>query len=59
MNPDTMLKTLRTLTREAIEQRLAEIEAERAQLISIRRSIVARERARRRHVQAKEVSDAE
>lgn len=40
--------TLRSLTREQIEQRIGEIEAERAQLIALRRSIAARERVRRR-----------
>ena len=53
------LATLRSLTREQIEQRIAEIEAERAQLIALRRSIAARERARRRRTSRQEVSHAE
>jgi hypothetical protein len=43
------LATLRTLSREEIERRLAEIEAERRALQTIRRSIVARDRSSRRH----------
>jgi hypothetical protein len=42
------LGTVRNLTLADIERRQAELDAERAQLSSLRRSIVARERARRR-----------
>jgi hypothetical protein len=46
-NPDA-LGAVRNLTLADIERRLAELDAERAQLSSLRRSIVARERAKRR-----------
>jgi hypothetical protein len=64
MGPDTMLDsdplaTLRGLTREQVQHRIDEIEAERAQLITLRRSIAARERARRRRTSRQEVSRAE
>lgn len=51
--------TLRSLTREQIQQRIDEIEAERAQLIALRRSIAARERALRRRTSWQEASYAE
>lgn len=52
------LATLRSLTREQIQQRIDEIDAERAQLIALRRSIAARERARHRRTSRKEVPSA-
>jgi hypothetical protein len=44
--PDA-LDAIRTLTLPDIERRLADLDAERAQLSSLRRSLVARERAKR------------
>lgn len=40
---------IRGLTLSDIERRMADIDAERAALSSLRRAMVARERARRRH----------
>lgn len=45
--PDA-LGAVRNLTLADIERRLTELDAERAQLSSLRRSVVARDRARRR-----------
>jgi hypothetical protein len=44
------LSAVRNLSLADIERRLAELDAERAQLSSLRRSVVARERAKRRSV---------
>jgi hypothetical protein len=44
------LNAVCNLTLADIEQRFAELDAERAQLSSLRRSLVARERAKRRAV---------
>lgn len=49
--PDA-LGAVRNLTLADIERRLAELDAERAQLSSLRRSVVARERAKRRAIRA-------
>ena len=38
-----LLESLRTLDRETVERRLAEIEAERKALITVRRAIVRRD----------------
>jgi hypothetical protein len=45
--PDA-LSAFRNLTLADLERRLADLDAERAQLSSLRRSFVARERAKRR-----------
>lgn len=45
--PDA-LGAVRNLTLADIERRLTDLDAERAQLSSLRRSVVARERAKRR-----------
>jgi hypothetical protein len=45
--PDPMA-ALRGLTLAEIDRRLCELNAERAQLVSLRRSFIARDRARRR-----------
>jgi hypothetical protein len=42
------LATLRQLTLSEVEQRLADLDAERAALSLLRRSLAARDRARRR-----------
>jgi hypothetical protein len=43
-----LLETLRQLSLAEVEQRLADLDAERAALSLLRRSLAARERARRR-----------
>ncbi len=47
-NANDALDALRHLTVEQVEKRLAEIDGERAALSTLRRSLVARERAQRR-----------
>ena len=51
------LSALRLLTLAEVEQRLAELDAERAALSLLRRSLVARERARRRSEQRSTASE--
>ena len=48
------LEALRTLTRDEVDQRLAELEAERRALQTIRRSLAARDRIRGRRELAHE-----
>jgi hypothetical protein len=50
---------LKQLSLEEVEQRLADLDAERAALSLLRRSLAARERAIRRHRRGKGASDAE
>ncbi len=47
-NTAEAIAAIQNLTLEEVERRLAEIDGERASLSSLRRSLVARERVRRR-----------
>jgi hypothetical protein len=50
--PPDVLTALRDLSLAQVEQRLAELDAERTALSTLRRSLVARDRARRQSRQA-------
>ncbi len=52
-----LVAALRHLTLAEVEQRLAEIEGERASLTMLRRSLIARRRAEERHAPGKRAGE--